>query len=408
MASQMQFYRPTVAHINLDHLAHNVQILRNAIGENIFFCPMVKANAYGHGDVDVALRLQQEGVTTLGVGLIEEGQLLRQMGIQIEILVFGTFDLQGAAEILRQNLTPVISTWKQLELMERVLPSSSSSLGIHVKFDTGMHRLGFDWLEANKVFQYLNSKKNFFKVKGILTHLFAAEDSAQTDGKSFEQLQKFREVENIFAPMKPISHTLNSAGMLNFISMSRGGRGGLPGISLAQGVRPGLSIYGYSPLADPVTGIELKPVMSLRSQVIQIHQLNVGEGVSYGHSWKAGRKSIVGVVPIGYADGFHRILSNRALVLYSGQRVPVVGNVCMDHLIIDLTDAFSVQNQSTHEVTLFGYDNLGNLLPATEVALKSQSITWEILTAVGERVPRIMSEENSREFMPKKNIEVKP
>ncbi len=405
MAFHLQFFRPTSAHVNLENLAHNVRVLRQAIGEGVFFCPMVKANAYGHGDVEVALRLQREGVKTMGVGLIEEGLLLRQMGVTVELLVFGIFDLQGAAEIVRQKMTPVISTWKQLEFLERVFISEKDQLGIHIKFDTGMHRLGFDWLEARKLFQYLQTKKNIFKVKGILTHLHSGEDAAKPEGKSHEQLRRFLEVENVFAPMKPISHTLNSSGLLNFISMRKSGVGGLPGISLNQGTRPGLSIYGYSPLGQAVNGIDLKPVMSLRSRIARYQELTIGESVSYGHTWKALKNSVVGVVPIGYADGFHRILSNNAVVLFGGQRVPVIGTICMDYLIIDVTDVFSSQNQNFQswsektdaEVTLFGYDRLGNLLPASEVAQKTQSITWEILTSVGERVPRVFLDDRARD-----------
>jgi len=389
----MNIYRHTTAMIHLQNLASNVRTLRQAIGENQFFCPMVKANGYGHGDVEIALKLQEIGVTSVGVSLVEEGILLRKMGVKTEILVFGIFDQGAVKEIFHHKLTPVVSLWEQVEALEQLLPGS---IPIHLKFDTGMHRLGFSWKEADLVYDYFKSRNSKLKVNGICTHLHSAEDASEPSGKSFEQLRRFQEVERIFARMNPVFHTLNSAGMLNFIKMRAEGLSGLPGISLNQGVRPGLAVYGYTPLKYDIPGIELKPVMSLRSEVIRYHQLELGEGVSYGHNWRAGRESIVGVVPIGYADGYHRILSNRGVVLFDGKRVPVVGNICMDFLMIDVTDVVQdrrLEDYAHAEVTLFGYDSQKNLIKATEIAEKSQSIPWEILTSVGERVPRIIEDD---------------
>jgi alanine racemase len=405
-AFPMNTYRPTLAYIHLNHLEHNYRQLRLAVGENTFFCPMVKANAYGHGDVEIAMKLQELGVSVMGVGLLEEGVLLRQMGIQCEILVFGSFPEEGVKEILRHQFTPVLTLWEQVELLEKKAPYP---IKVHLKFDTGMHRLGFDWKEADQLFQHFNQIKSKLRVAGICTHLHSAEDASESSGKSYEQLRRFQEVEKAFAKMTPISHTLNSAGMLNFIQMQREGRAGLPGISINQGVRPGLALYGYSPLKFDLIGLDLKPVMSLRSQVIRFHQLQLGEGVSYGHTWRAGRESVVGVVPIGYADGVHRILSNRGVVLFSGRRVPIIGNVCMDYLMIDVTDVVGKQNiEQFHqaEVTFFGYDNNGNFLPASEVASVAQTITWEVLTSIGERVPRIIVE-SAQDSQTKKNKEVR-
>jgi alanine racemase len=362
---------------------------------------MVKANAYGHGDIEVALRLEQEGVQTMGVGLIEEGLLLRQMGVRAELIVFGIFEKTGAIEMLHHKLTPVISVWSQIQALEEALLTVRDCklpIDLHIKFDTGMHRLGFDWLEAKRLFEYFQQKKSIFKVKGILTHLHSGDDASSKTGHSYEQLRKFTEVEAIFSPMKPVSHTLNSAGLLNFIKLKGSAFPTLlPGISLNQGARPGLSLYGYSPLSENIKGVSLKPVMSLRSHIVRYHQISSGDGVSYSHTWHSRRKTIIGIVPIGYADGYHRALSNKAEVLFLGERAPVVGNVCMDYLSVDVTDALlragvSSINEAENmpaEVTLFGYDSNGNCLPATELAQKSMTIPWEILTSVGERVPRV-------------------
>jgi alanine racemase len=158
-------------------------------------------------------------------------------------------------------------------------------------------------------------------------------------------------------------------------------------------VRPGLAIYGLSPIANP--SLFLKPVMSLRSETVKYHFVRQGEGVSYNHTWKADRDSIVAVIPIGYADGYHRLLSNKAHVLFRGQRVPLVGNVCMDYVMVDLTNVIKnevADSMKPEAVTLFGQDEMGNEISAAELAQKAQTIAWEILTSVGERVPREVEE----------------
>lgn len=388
MTFHLNIYRHTTAHVHLDNLAQNIQQLRQHLGSDIFFCPMVKANAYGHDDVEVALRIEKEGVKVMGVGLVEEGILLRQMGVHTELLVFGIFAADAVSEILKWKMTPVISTWEQLSLLEH---AATAPLKVHLKFDTGMHRLGFVPQDAKKLFEKLSKQKKII-VAGILTHLHSGEDADQENGHSHHQLKQFAAIETVFASMNPISHALNSAGTLNFLKLKKQGKV-LSGTNPKLGVRPGLSIYGYSPVSDLPEDIQLKPAMSLRSHVVRYHQLSAGESISYGQTWTSQRPSVIGVVPIGYADGYHRRLSNRGQVLFDGSLVPVVGNVCMDYIMIDVTDATqgrSLQALTEQEVTLFGYDSQGRLLPASDLAKQAQTIPWEILTSVGERVPRIV------------------
>ncbi len=388
----MEQYRPTRAVINLDHLAHNVRELRSVLARNLFFCPMVKANAYGHGDVDVALRLQKENVKHLGVGLIEEGLLLRQSGIRTEILFFGMFDSHGARALIENQMIPVISSWDEIDCLEIALPAGSQ-YPVHLKFDTGMHRLGFSLKDIGKLVSHFSQSK--LHVKGILTHLHSAEDAADMTGSSFEQLRLFQEVEKAFASYQPHSHTLNSAGLLNFLQHQ--GRVLPHGILNLQGVRPGLSIYGLAPVSSEQ--VKLKSVMSLRSQTVKYHFVPRGDGVSYNRTWTATQDSVIAVVPIGYADGYHRLLSNQAEVLFRNQRVPLVGNICMDYLMLDITSTLKneiADSLKSEPVTLFGEDEMGHQISASELAIKARTITWEILTSVGERVPRISFMEGSQ------------
>lgn len=390
----MEMYRRTFAEINLDHIAHNFEALKKAFPQAPFICPMVKANAYGHGDVGVALCLEKAGAKHLGVCLIEEGLLLRRGGVKAEILVFRGFDREGAEKMLQQNLTPVVATWEQLEAVQEV---AKKAVGIHLKFNTGMNRLGFHPQDAQKLFDicWQNPK---IRVQGILTHLYNGEDAFDVAGDSAEQLAGIEHVMDVFKPLNPVAHSLASAGILNSL-LVRGKDAKHPLNRVNWGLRPGLMIYGFNPLPDQ-TILPLKPAMTLKSVASTYRELAAGEIVSYGGTWTAKKKSVIAVVPIGYADGYHRILSNKAHVLFSGQRVPVVGNICMDFLMVDVTDAVQGKNLDElkdQEIILFGQgdskNGSGRNLSAEELAKHAQTITWEILTSVGERVPRVFTGE---------------
>lgn len=393
----MEMYRRTFAEINLDHLKHNIEVLQTAFPQTPFLCPMVKANAYGHGDVQLSLYLESLGVRHLGVCLIEEGLLLRKNGVKAEILIFRGFDRAGAEKILEANLTPVVSSWEHIEHLEA---AASAPVGIHLKFDTGMNRLGFRPEEAQKLFDRLWQNKKI-RLKALVTHLFNGEDAADPVGLSAGQLRALDKISEIFKPFNVFCHALNSAGILSALRLQGSAGASHPLFMQNWGLRPGLLIYGYNPLPEKTFG-GLKPVMTLKSHVGTYRHLQIGETVSYGGTWRAKQESVIAVVPIGYADGYHRILSNQAFVLFAGQRVPVVGNICMDYLMLDVTEVVrgrDLRNFRDQEVVLFGYDSDKNLLSPEELALQAKSITWEMLTSVGERVPRVYVGEGARQFV---------
>lgn len=402
----MDMYRRTYAEVNLDALEHNVQVLQKGLGSIPFFCPMVKANAYGHGDVQVAKCFELMGVNTVGVCLIEEGLLLRNFGFKGEILVFRGFDQMGAQKIIANKMTPVVSSWRQLQHLEDL---ASAPISVHLKFDTGMNRLGFAVEDADKLFDkcWQNSK---IRVKAVLTHLLEGEDAQSDTGRSSVQLQGLAAISQRFKSLGVFAHALNSAGAINKMILSEGGHldsdksrnQKVHPLNLENwGVRPGLSVYGYDPVTQD-NHFNLKPVMSLKSQVSVLRRLKVGETVSYGGTFRAERESVIGVVPIGYADGYHRILSNRSHVLFEGKLAPVVGNVCMDYLMIDVTEIVgsrALDPLLEKEVVLFGAGNDGGFISASTVASKAQTITWEILTSVGERVPRVFKGRRAEEVL---------
>ena len=384
----MEMFRRTYAEINLDNLAHNIRVLLKAFPQR-FICPMIKANAYGHGDVHLAHYLEHLGIQQFGVCLIEEGLLLRKSGVKADILVFRGFDREGAERIVQYNMTPIVSSWEHIDHLEAV---ATGPVSIHLKFDTGMNRLGFRFDEAQKLFDRLWQNKKI-RVKALVTHLYNGEDALDMEGLSAAQLHMLNQVHHVFKPFNIFCHSLNTAGILNLMQLQQEGKVHKDHPLLLQewGLRPGLMIYGYNPLNDRKQ-CELKPVMSLKSIAGSFRHLHAGETVSYGGTWRASKDSVIAVVPIGYADGYHRILSNQSCALFNGHKVSLVGSVCMDYLMLDVTEAVAGQDLQTlkdTEVILFGTAANGEFLSAEELAKKSKTITWEMLTSVGERVPRV-------------------
>ncbi len=382
----MEMFRRTYADINLDSLIQNWFEIKKVAGDDRFICPMVKANAYGHGDVQVALALEKVGAETLGVCLIEEGLLLRSSGIQAEILVFRGFDKVGAEKILEYQMTPVVSTWEQLAALEAV---ADQSVKVHLKFNTGMNRIGFDADQTEKLSDYFKKSKKL-KLKAVLTHFAQGEDAFREDGFSFQQTVHFQKIIDYFKDHDIYSHLLNSGGIASLAKIKKESQKNHYLLQTQWGFRPGLMLYGYQPHSN-FSEVKLKPVMTLKSVVNNIRQVAAGESVSYGCTWKPDRLSRIAVVPIGYADGVHRLISNKAHALFAGKLAPIVGRICMDFLMLDVTDIIqegSQLNWIEEEVILFGFDEKNHFLSAEQIAEKAQTIVWETLTSVGERVPR--------------------
>jgi len=381
----MEMFRRTFAEININHLIHNYEQVKSVAGDQRFICPMVKANGYGHGDVQIALALEKAGVEHFGVCLIEEGLLLRQHSVQADILVFRGFDKYGAQKIVDHQMIPVVSTWEQIQALEDTV---DEFIKVHLKFNTGMNRLGFSVSEAEKLFDYFKKSKKL-KLKAVLTHFYNGEDAFDPNGDSSKQAQLLGDIVDFFQPLGVYAHILNSGGIASLAKVKNDTNHFLN--KRNWGFRPGLMMYGYQPHSI-FTELNLKPVMSFKSVVNNIRRIKKGEVVSYGATWVAEKDSWLAVVPVGYADGVHRLVSNKSHVLFAGQRAPIVGRICMDFLMLDVTHI--VQENDLHrfeneEVILFGYDQSGEFLSAHEMAKAAQTITWEVLTSVGERVPRL-------------------
>ena len=386
-------HRPTIAVVNLKRIAENFQILRKTVAKGAFVCPMVKANAYGHGDVIVAARLRKEGAENLGVGLIEEGLNLRENGDVGRVLHFGMFDGFGADVMLENSLTPVLSSRDGLECLvtsiEKVAGRLATPVEVHLKINTGMNRLGISMSEVAVVAARLSeiTKKGYVKLVGVCTHFAIGEDFNAQTGHSFEQLNRFRIAEN----------KIRAAGVDGFLihvanSSATAAIGALKRLDSSYGnigIRPGLSLYGVEP--ENAVGGELgvQPALKFQSRITLVQNVTKGDGVSYGLKWRAPRDSRIGVIPCGYADGYRRGFSNppgTTFVVVRGQRVPVVGTVCMDYFMCDLTEVEGGDVGDT--VTLIGAAD-GVSVSVNELARRAQTIPYEIFTGISDRVPRL-------------------
>ena len=332
---------------------------------------MVKANAYGHGDVQVVQHLESLGCARFGVGLVEEGIRLRtKANCKAEVFVFGFTGPEAVRELLHHCLTPVVSDFSQLEQLEKL---SSHTTTIHLKINTGMNRLGFTPNDTKKILEVLSQSKKL-KVVGVGTHLMSSEDLADPQGHSREQLLEFqRTLKDISALSFSQVHAYNSSGAAQAMQLGDFQK------QHAYGLRIGFGLYGLL-ACDGDLQTKLSPVMSLKSKIVAIQQVKKNKPVSYSATWTAKRDSIIGIVPIGYADGVPTQLSNRGIVQVGEKSVSIVGRVCMDYTMIDVTDCVNPLEQ---EVVFFGKKQ-----KATQVAVQASTIGYDVLTRISERVPR--------------------
>ena len=399
------FHRRTYAEVDTERIKANFGLLRG-MSRSPFFCPMVKANAYGHGDIEVARALRDAGARYLGVGLIEEGIHLRHAGDKGTILLMGIFEERSARAVLNFELTPVLSAWHELESLlheihRRSLSPSQGSpnslpLKVHLKFNTGMNRLGFEVEEAPQLRAWFDQQKaGVFEVEGICTHLLRGEDFNFSGGESELQLARFATSLKAFSDLPILVHALNSSAVAAYEELAW--ERALHGAGLAApghwplGMRPGIAIYGIAPSGAEANHklLALQPCLSLKSEIVLLHRVPKGGRVSYGPSWVTARDSVIGVVPVGYGDGYFRALSNKSSVLCKGRRVRICGTICMDYFMVDLTDLSSSDGVAIgEEVVLIG-EQQGERIRAQELADFIGTIPYEILTNITERVPRV-------------------
>ncbi len=374
--------RPTWARVDLNALAANFHAVRRHVNADVSVMAVVKADAYGHGAVRCAQRLEKEGADWFGVATVEEGVELREAGIRKPILCLGGF-WNGQAELcLRHNLVPVIYRLDMAETFDRAARAAGVTADVHVKIDTGMGRLGARYEAAADFADALSAFKNI-RVDGMMTH-FAAADDPDQDCFTGDQTTRFKDAVGAFQArgFNPTYLDLsNSAGTCAHDS------------AWGNMVRPGGVLYGlWRDILQPKgDSPPLRPVMSLHSNIMLLKTVPVGEVLGYGCTFEASRETAVATLPIGYNDGYVRALSNRGQVLVRGRYAPVIGRVSMDMILVDVTDVPEVALHDT--VTLFGRD--GELaITVEEVAKVAGTLSYEITCGISERVPRIYAPED--------------
>ncbi len=367
--------RPTLIEIDLAALSHDLQQIRVFCDSGQGVLAVVKADAYGHGAVEISRALEREGVEQFAVATLEEGQELRAAGVKRPVLVLGGCYPGQETEFIRQELTPVVFCLEDLQRLELYAVEHGIRLGVHVKCDTGMGRVGFLSPEIPALIDSLKSARGI-ELLGLMSHLACADELGSVATEV--QIRNFR---GLLGEMKAAGispgeiHLSNSAGLSAW---------DLPESTL---VRPGIMLYGGYPSDEFSSRLDLRQVMTFSTRIVQLRNIEPGCGISYGHTFVTRRASRLATLPVGYADGYSRLLSNAGEVLIRGKRVPVVGRVCMDWILADVTDVEDVAVGD--RVVLLGSDGAEEIR-AEEWAAKVGSVNYEVFCGISRRVPRVL------------------
>lgn len=367
--------RPVWAEVNLDNIINNIkEIKKNINGEEII--AVVKANAYGHGAVDVAPVLIENGADRLAVAMLSEALELREAGIKVPILILGYTDVAFSEMLINNDIEQTVYSLDYAKELSKKAEALGKVAKIHIAVDTGMGRIGFLPNEKSVEEVVEISKLSNLRITGIFTHFSNADE--QDKSYAHNQIEKFNffinEIEKREVNLG-LKHISNSASIIDIEDAHY------------NAIRPGIILYGYYP-SDYINKDKLKlmPALSLKCQVIHVKELPKGEYIGYGRKFRTERDSVIATLPIGYADGYVRGLYEKAHVIINGKLAPVVGKICMDQCMVDVTDIGPVKVGD--EVVLLGEDN-GVKNNADDIAKMLDTINYEILCMIGRRVPRI-------------------
>ncbi|MCL2163255.1 MAG: alanine racemase [Oscillospiraceae bacterium] len=362
--------------INLDNIAHNIKEIRRLTGDKSEIIGVVKADAYGHGVAGVLQTLLENGVKRLAVSMLDEALELRKNGIGVPILVLSYTAPSRAVEIIRNNITQTVFSRDLALALSNAAMLVKKEAKIHVKVDTGMSRVGFPaGYVAVKEISKIGSLPGI-TIEGIFTH-FASADESDAGEYTVMQFEKFMSICMELARVGiyiPVKHACNSAGIMAFPEMH------------LDAVRPGIMMFGYYPSEEMGKNVQLKPAMTFKANVILVKDVDKDTFVSYGRKFKTKRASKLATISVGYADGYPRCIDKKGRVLINGEYAPIVGAICMDQCIVDVTD-LDKEVQTGDEVVIFGQQQ-DKQIPVEEVAQKAGTINYETISVVGRRVPR--------------------
>ena len=387
----MAHHRATFAEINLKAFKHNLQNLRaitepaTGLGQATGIMAVIKADAYGHGAIPCAKAAVDTGVEYLGAGIIEEGVELRENNITEPILILGSIFPDEVADLVRHNFATILCTPHLAQALAKEAEKQGKTVNVHIKVDTGMNRLGVLPENLLPLIKTINNLPTL-KLEALSTHFSSADDKDRSiTTQQIELFQKtLSELQKAGVTMPPLTHLANTSALFRFPE------------SRSKMVRPGLILYGAlpSPILNSVVEEicqkenlqNFQPVMQWKSKIILLKSVQKDQPLSYSRKYFTPRDSVIATLPIGYADGLHRNLSNNMEVLIRGKRVPQVGTICMDMILIDVTEVPDIQMGD--EVIIFGKQGEEEIT-VEELAKRSNTIPYEILCNVGKRVPRV-------------------
>ncbi|MCL6591509.1 MAG: alanine racemase [Firmicutes bacterium] len=375
--------RPVWVEVDLDAIRHNVGEVRRLVGQRTKIMAVVKADGYGHGAIPVARAALDAGAEWLGVSLPEEGIALRRAGIAAPILVLGPLQPEQVEPVLDHDLTPTVCHRASAEALAAAAGARGRKVSVHVKVDTGMGRIGLAPAEVLSFAAWLRTLPGV-ELGGVFSHLARADERDKTHAET--QLRIFEEV---CAALRAagiesgLRHLANSAAIID-----------LPRAHLDM-VRAGIMIYGLRPSAEvDLARVALRPALSLHARVVFVKRVPAGTGISYGHAYHTKAPATIATLPIGYADGWTRLLSGKAEVIIGGRRYPMVGRICMDQAMVDLGDD---ETYVGAEAVLIGRQGAEEIT-ADDVAARLGTINYEIVCMISDRVPRIYHGSGAADF----------
>lgn len=367
----------TWAEVDLDAIAHNMRQIRQITNPAAQIMAVVKADAYGHGFMETAKTLLENGADRLAVAVLQEGKQLRSRGVDVPILILGASSPEDAEDLINFDITPNVFDYNFAKALSYEAQRQGKVVKIHIKLDTGMSRIGFvvdDGDNDEIVNEILTiSKLPYLEIEGIFSH-FSTSDEFKKD-YTMLQFDRFMKIINKLESkglIIPIKHICNSAGIMMY-----------PHMHLDM-VRPGVILYGMYP-SDEVdkSKLDLIPAMTLKSNITMVKSVEAGRGVSYGKEYITDKITKIATVPIGYADGYLRKIAKNGKMMVNGQKAPIIGRICMDQCMIDVTNVHNIDKGD--EVIIFGREGI----TIDDLAKWLETINYEVACVIGKRIPRI-------------------
>ena len=377
----MKTLKRTWADISLDNLEYNYRSIRSRLPYGCRFLGVMKADAYGHGAVPVSRALADLGAEYLAVSNLEEAVQIRRGEVRLPILILGYTPPEFAANMIFLDITQEVHSLEYARELDAALAGTNYILNVHLKLDTGMTRIGFFAYDNEQTLEELRqvAALQHLHVEGVFMH-FSVADSLAPEDAAYTRLQYGRFSQMLQAMegigIRPeIRHCCNSGATILY-----------PEFALDM-VRPGIITYGNAPSDELEGALSLRPMMSLHSMIAQVRTVPAGTDISYGRLYRTKEETRVAVLPIGYADGLSRLLTGKASFYLQGHQVPVIGRICMDMCMIDVSGVPEAKPGDV--VTIFGYDDDGTLLPCERLARAQGTINYELLCQISKRIPRI-------------------